>query len=157
MWKLLAVTAALVSAFLAFAPPQVGGSTSYVITSGTSMLPDFHAGDLVLVRREARYHVGEVAAYHNGQLGVVVLHRIIAIRGDHYLFKGDNNNFTDSFEPMRGEIVGAEWIHLPGVGGYLLRLHSPVVAAVILSGLWLLAFSPPARSRRQRRRHRSGG
>lgn len=134
-------------------PRQLGGSTSYVITYGISMLPHFHAGDLVLLREEPSYHVGEVAGYHNQQLGVVVMHRIIAIHNGHYEFKGDNNSFVDSYQPIKSQIVGAEWVHLSGVGHYLSDLRSPAVAAVALALLWILSFPFNTRSRRQRRRH----
>ena len=148
----LALTIALVGTGLL--PPQLGGSTTYVITRGVSMLPQFHAGDLVVVRREPSYRVGQVAAYHNGELGVVVLHRIYAVNGDHYAFKGDNNNFVDSYQPTTSQIVGAEWLHLPGAGRWVNQLREPLVAAVLLGLLWLYTFGPRSKSRRQRRRHR---
>jgi len=117
----------------------------------------YHAGDVVILRRQGSYHRGEVAAYHNGQLGVVVMHRIVAVRDGRYFFRGDNNDFTDSFHPTRAQIVGAEWLHVPGAGRYLLTLHQPLVAAVALALLWVFSFSPQATSRRQRRRHRRAG
>lgn len=135
-------------------PPQLGGATSYVITQGVSMLPHYHAGDLVIIRREPAYHVGEVAAYHNLDLKVVVLHRIVAIDGKHYVFKGDNNDFITTYEPTKSQIVGAAWIHIPGGGRILLDLRIPIVAAVLLGLLWLFSFAPQRRSRRQLRRHR---
>lgn len=156
-WSLLATAAVLAAAWLLLAPPQLGGSTSYVIASGVSMLPRFHAGDVVVLRRQASYHPGEVAAYHNQQLGVVVMHRIIASRGGRYVFRGDNNDFTDSYQPTRAQIVGAEWVRLPGAGRYLLTLHQPLVAGAALALLWVFSFSPQASSRRQRRRHRRAG
>lgn len=116
------------------------------------MLPSFHTGDLVLLRREPSYHVGEVAGYHNGQLGVTLMHRIIAVHGDRYVFKGDNNSFVDSYQPTESQIVGAEWIHLPGWGSAVLELRAPVTGAVILALLWLFAFWPRRGCRRQRRR-----
>jgi len=136
------------------APPVLGGGTSYVITDGVSMLPKFHAGDLVILRKESTYHVGEVAAYHNGQLGIVEMHRIIAISGGRYSFKGDNNNFVDSFRPTKGQIVGAELVHVAGLGKIFVKLRNPAAAAVLLGVLWLVSFSPRHTSRRQRRRHR---
>ena len=48
-----------------FAPPALGGSTTYVFTDGVSMEPRFHTGDLVLVRSQSSYHVGEIVAYRN--------------------------------------------------------------------------------------------
>ena len=137
-------------------PQQLGGRMSYVITNGSSMLPNYHAGDLVIVRREPTYHVGEVAAFHNQQIHVIVLHRIVAIRGDRYVFKGDNNAFVTMYEPTKSQIVGAEWLHAAGAGRIILDLRTPVIAAFLLGALWLFSFWPASRSRRMRRRHRHG-
>jgi len=144
---------ALVVLFAGLLPQQLGGRMSYVITDGISMLPNFHADDLVILRREPTYHVGEVAAYHNPQLHVIVLHRIVAIRGGHYVFKGDNNDYVTQYEPTKSQIVGADWLHVAGGGRIVLDLRVPIVAAVLLGALWLYSFWSP-RSRRQRRRHR---
>jgi signal peptidase I len=138
-------------------PQQLGGDMSYVITSGISMLPRYHAGDLVIVRREPSYHVGEVAAFHNQHLHVVVLHRIVAIDGSHYVFKGDNNSYVTTYEPTKAQIIGAKWLHLAGAGRILLDLRTPVVAAVLLGLLWLYSFWRPSTTRRRRRRHRHAG
>ena len=140
--------------WMVFAPPAIGGSTSYAVVSGISMLPHFRGGDLVLLRREPSYHVGEVAGYHNEQLGVVVMHRIIAIEDGHYYLKGDNNDFVDSYHPTKAEIVGAEWLYIPSAGRYLVDLRIPGVAAVVVALLWILSFGPKPASRRRRRRHR---
>ena len=39
--------------------------------------------------------VGDIVAYRSTVLHVVVLHRIVAIKGDRYVLKGDNNDFVD--------------------------------------------------------------
>jgi signal peptidase I len=148
------VALALVLACWSFlAPAALAGRDTYVVTDGISMLPHFHAGDLVILRKESSYHVGEVAGYRNGELGVVVMHRIIAIRNGHYVFKGDNNNFIDSYEPTKSQIVGAEWLHLSRIGHFLDDLRVPGVAAAVLASLWIFSFGRPQLSRRRRRRH----
>lgn len=152
----LASVLVALAAWATLAPPVLGGWTSYAITDGISMLPKFHAGDLVVLRREQAYHVGEVAAYHNLQLGEVVMHRIVAINNGHYVFKGDNNSWVDGFEPVKSQIIGAEWLHLAGVGKYVQETRDPVVAATLLGALWVASFSPRRRSRHQKRRHRHG-
>ena len=53
------VLAALVTTFCAFGPPVMGGKTSMLAVTGNSMEPHFHAGDLVFVREEAHYDVGD--------------------------------------------------------------------------------------------------
>ncbi len=152
--RLLSLAAAL--AFLAsgwyfLAPPLLGGGTSYVFTDGISMLPRFHTGDLVVVRARGSYRVGEVVAYHNHMLGTIVLHRIVAIHGDRYTFKGDNNSFFDTEHPLRGQLVGALWVHVPHAQDYLSTLHSPAAVGV-LSGASLLLLVGGAATRRRRRR-----
>jgi signal peptidase I len=151
----LTVIAVFFAVWAFLAPPQLGGSTSYVILDGTSMLPNFHTGDLVLLRKESSYHVGEVAGYRDMQAGgATIMHRIVAIEGGHYVFKGDNNAWTDSYEPTESQIVGAEWVHLSGWGNLILDLRAPLVGAIILGLLWLFLFWPRSGTRRQRRRHR---
>ena len=148
----LLTIALFVAAWAIFAPPQLGGKVSYVVTDGVSMLPHYHKGDLVILRKEASYHVGEVAAYHNPQLGVVVMHRIIAREGNQFVFKGDNNNFADNYHPTATQIVGAEWIHLPRLGAIVTHLRIPAVTAVLLALVWVFSIGPAPLSRRRRRR-----
>jgi signal peptidase I len=140
-----------------FAPTALGGSTSYVVTDGVSMQPRFHSGDLALVRSEGDYRVGQIVAYNNRELGTVVLHRIIARDGSRYVFKGDNNNFTDFEHPARSQLLGALWIHLPGAGRTLDSIRSPALIAVLFAlGTLLLGGVTFAKRRRRRRRERVG-
>lgn len=150
-WALSAVM--LFVAWWTLAPPQLAGGTSYMITRGVSMLPTIRAGDLVVLRAEPSYHVGEVAAYHNPELHAVVLHRIIAIRGGRYVFKGDNNHFVTTYKPTKTQIIGQEVLQLGGAGKYLLTLRVPIVAAVLLGTLWIYTFYPSSSRRQRRRRH----
>lgn len=121
------------------APTQLGGSTAYVQTYGTSMEPSYRAGDLAIVRAAGSYHVGEIVAYRNAQLGnKIVLHRIIRIADGHYYFKGDNNNFVDSYQPTRSGLVGHLWLHIPSAGRYLVWLHGPHL--FLVGGIGMLAI-----------------
>jgi signal peptidase I len=142
-----------------FAPSNIGGSTRYVVTSGVSMQPHFHTGDLAITRPASTYKVGEVVAYHSTVLHVTVLHRIIARHGNRYVFKGDNNNFIDPVQPTRAELLGKLWIHVPHGGFVLKALHAPIVAAVLcaLVGLFALFGAGQKRGRRKRRRQGESG
>ncbi len=141
------------------APVALGGSTSYVVTHGVSMEPRFHTGDLALVRSQSSYHVGEVVAYNSHLIHTVVLHRIIARDGSRYVFKGDNNNFIDPEHPAANQLIGALWVHVPGIGATLQSIRSPaLVGALIAIGVLLLtgvAFTQ--RRRRRRAQRRAGG
>lgn len=132
-----------------FAPATLGGRTTYVVTSGVSMAPSFHTGDLALVRPAADYRVGEIVAYHSSVLHEVVLHRIIAIRAGHYVFKGDNNNFIDPVRPPRSELVGRLWLHLPRAGVVLDWLHRPLVGALLAAAAGLIVLTGLGTRRRR--------
>lgn len=148
--------------WFAFAPAALGGSTSYVVTDGISMEPHFHSGDLVLVRSQSSYRVGQIVAYRSNVFHTIVLHRIIARDGSRYVFKGDNNNFVDFEHPAQNQLIGALWIHLPGAGAKLQSLRSPaLVGALVALGTVLLlagaAFTQSRRRRRRARRSAEGG
>jgi signal peptidase I len=147
---------AAVGIWLQLAPAKIGGRATYVVTSGISMEPSFHSGDLAIVRPTDHYRVGEVVAYHSTLLHVVVLHRIRAIHGDRYVLKGDNNNFLDPTRPTRSELIGALWVHIPHGGVVLRALHSPITAAV-LCGLVALLLLGTGQTKRRRDRRRNRG
>lgn len=147
----LAVTAG----WLAFAPTAVGGPTSFVVTDGTSMLPRFHADGLVITHAESSYHVGEVVAYHNADLHRVVMHRIVAMDGDRFVFKGDNNPTADLYHPTQTEIVGREWIYVPNGGKAFMLLRQPLTFAILMGllGMYAAFAYVPSANRRKRRHH----
>jgi signal peptidase I len=152
--KSLAALVVLLGLWFFLAPPQLGGSSSYVITYGTSMEPAYHAGDLVVVRNASSYHVGEIVAYHNAQLGGhVVMHRIIGYANGRYTFKGDNNNFVDSYHPTQSDLVGREWVHLPAAGKVLGAVHGPRLF-LIAGALALLLIGGATFAKAERRRPR---
>lgn len=148
---------AVIAAWIAFAPPQLGGRTSYVIVSGNSMEPGMHRGDLAIVRKQDTYGVGDVVTYRHPSIGPVI-HRIIDTDGARFVFQGDNNDFVDPYRPAQGELIGELWIHVPGAGAWLSRFHSPAYFA----GLLFVAFvglgggTAAVQAARGRRRKRHG-
>ncbi|MGE3075394.1 MAG: signal peptidase I [Dehalococcoidia bacterium] len=126
---------AVIAAWILFAPPQLGGQTSYVIVNGNSMEPGMHRGDLAIVRKTSDYEVGDVVTYRHPEIGPVI-HRIIERDGSHYVFQGDHNDFIDSYHPTQQELIGKLWIHIPGVGSWLTRFHNPF----FMVGLLFVAF-----------------
>ncbi len=142
---------ALLGAFFLVGPKQLGGSVSYVVTSGSSMEPGMSDGDLVIVREASSYEVGDAVAYMNEELGSPVLHRIVRKEGNRYVFQGDNNDFLDTYEPTDDKILGSSWVVIPGGGKLLRSLASPAVAASIAVLLGLSISGSVV----LRRRHRS--
>jgi signal peptidase I len=145
----LAALGALVAACLWFGLPQsLGGRADWVLVSGTSMLPRFHTGDLVLVEHRSSYHVGEVVAYRvpHGQIGAghVVIHRIIGGNGTTgWRMKGDNRTAPDLWYPTNHDVIGAKALRIPDAWFVLRVFHMPILLALFAAfGVFFwIAFS----------------
>ena len=133
------VAAVLVGGWIAFGPRQLGGRASFAIIVGTSMEPKLHRGDLVVLHEAASYRAGDVVAYRSALLNRTVLHRIVAVRGGHYVLKGDNNDFLDPDRPDQGRVLGKQWVRVAGAGALLERLRTPRAAALLVGFLVLLS------------------
>src|SRR5215212_10863351 len=136
----LILLVALAAIWIAFAPTRIGGRASYVMVNGNSMEPGFHRGDLVIIQAASIYNVGEVVIYRNAELNAFVIHRIIGIEQDHYIFKGDNNSWIDTYRPTSDELIGKLWIHIPKLGKALEWLRLPINMSLttgLLGGIFM--------------------
>lgn len=139
-------------AWFFFAPTQIGGSTSYMIIRGISMNPSIHSGDLVIVRERSSYPLDAVVAYRDTLDKQNVLHRIIAIKGDRYTFKGDNNPKSDPYQPTKADLIGEKWIQIPYAGRALEWIQVPINAAILAFAAILLAAGGAATKHRRGRK-----
>ena len=139
--------AVLVVIWIAFAPVKIGGQASYVMVNGISMEPNYHTGDLVIVRKEQTYQVGDVVTYRDAELGKDIIHRIIGIEQKRFIIKGDNNSWTDPYRPTHNEIVGKQWIYVPKAGRVLQWFRKPInlsLTIVLLGGVLMTSmFTKP--------------
>ena len=129
--------------WVVFAPMQAGGQAAYIVVIGNSMEPKFHRGDLVIVQRDTHYTIGDVVAYKNAELKSNVIHRIINTQSSHFVFKGDNNSWIDTYQPSFDELIGKQWIHIPSGGSILQRLRNPLTMALLagaLAGFLMVSF-----------------
>lgn len=153
--RLAIVAMVIVSAWLAFAPPRLGGNFSYVFIFGESMEPTVREGDLVLLRRHERYAVGDIIAYVDPVLGQV-FHRVIGRDGATYVTQGDNRPNVDPFQPRHAEILGSQWAHIPRGGSVVRAVQEPRNTLLLLGATVVLSVSTraarPARRRRGRGR-----
>jgi len=116
--------------WLTLAPAQIGGPLTYAIVNGNSMEPGFFLGDLVLLREEPVYGVGDAVVYFDPKMGQYVFHRIIALEGDRFILQGDNNDWLDSHRPSRDEIRGKLWLHIPKLGKVVGWTREPLHAGI---------------------------
>lgn len=145
--------ASMIALWLAFAPVRAGGTASYVIVIGNSMEPGFHVGDLIIAHAESTYRAGDAVVYLNRELENFVFHRIIAEEQGRFTLKGDNNSWTDTYQPTREEIIGKLWLHIPKGGRVVQAIRQPGSMALIAGALGsLLAlgfFSANTKGRKQ--------
>jgi signal peptidase I len=167
-WRYLApaLTIVAVAAWMVWLRPQsLGGRAGYIIVRGTSMRPTLLAGDLVVVRHQRHYRVGQVVTYRipSGEFrGQRIIHRIVGgSEADGFVMRGDNKPDADLWHPRAADVVGRRVLRLPGFGRALLFLRSPSVFAALAAAIafavtmtwktpsaWRGPRTPPARAPR---------
>ncbi|MEM1526382.1 MAG: signal peptidase I [Ignisphaera sp.] len=122
----------------------LNGVLPLVIISG-SMRPLYDVGDIVFVKVGEQVKLNDVVAYKLSN-GLVVVHRIIEVRYQGYILKGDANPDPDPYivkkEQIIGKIIGAipriGWIAIVLREGFK-HISNPVATSVLLTGLTLIA------------------
>jgi signal peptidase I len=136
-----AVTVGLLAAwFVLFRPTSLGGEATWIVIRGSSMLPAYRSGDLVVVRAASDYAIGDTVAYRvaPGEIGAghVVIHRLVGGDGEAgFDVQGDNNTAPDPWHPTRNDVVGRAWIVIPGLGRVVAWIRQPIVAAGLASAI----------------------
>lgn len=134
--------------------PQVLGYSQYIVTTG-SMEPSLSPGDLIFVKAQETYELGDVVTfYDNG--GATVTHRIMGKVSGQFITQGDANNTEDSELLPPEQIIGKLQMVLPGMGYFIDFLRSPV-GIVILIFVGILLIKLPdwiGASKEQGRRYR---
>lgn len=130
--------------WFSFARPAVfGGSIITISVSGHSMDPTYAPGDLLVVRHEDSYAVGDIVVYTvpegNPGAGGRIVHRLVGgDRESGWVVKGDNNATIDPWQPHNDEIIGRVWLQVPKVASVFAYLRRPEVLAITIG---LLTFS----------------
>lgn len=142
----LALAIGILAWLVLLRPTALGGSTTYVIVAGDSMLPVYQPGDLIVAQPAGISGPGSVIVYRipAGEQGAgrLIIHRIVADdSGTGYRTRGDHNSYTDPWRPTSADIVGRPVMTLPGVGNAIAFVRQPIVSAMLASLLavaWLL-------------------
>jgi signal peptidase I len=135
-------------------PQSLGGRVAYIKVSGHSMEPTMHFGDLVVIRAQSHYHVGQIIAYRvpprEVGAGVTVIHRIVG-GNPHtgYRTRGDNNPYNDPWRPRSANIVGARWTLIPRAANLLSGLRGPLPLAAFATLLTVLGAYEILKPRRR--------
>ena len=154
-WLYQAILLTLTLGIAALVWPQpLGGDVAYAKVSGESMEPGLHTGDLVAVRREKTYGVGDVIAYRipksDPGAGAVVIHRVTGGDGDAgYITQGDNRDSADRWRPTDDDVLGGRWFLVPGAAQTVSVLQDPFRLASLLGVLaGMLVYTAKPRQRR---------
>ena len=109
-----------------------------VVGSG-SMEPKLSKGDLIFVKAQTTYLVGDVVVFEEG--GVLVVHEIVSVDGEWVTTQGAANNTPDEPFLMR-YISGKVIFHIGGAGEVVNAFKSPlgtVCLVTIAAALMLLS------------------
>lgn len=118
---------ALALAFITILTLALTGMLTLAVVEGKSMEPLLWTGDVVIVYKPNEISVGDVVIYKGR--GNYVIHRVIEVRDNCYLIKGDNNPLPDGCIPkelITGKVlsIGNSVIKIPGIGYLTLLMKS---------------------------------
>lgn len=148
------VACALVLAgwYLTLAPTRIGGPLTPVLVRGSSMLPTYETGDLVLAYRAGRYRPGDVVAFRLAA-GQVVIHRVARVDGERLVTRGDNRAEDDPWLTTSDDVLGSARLVVPGVGPALRPFARPATSAMLAAAVaFLVVLAPPRHQDRDRGR-----
>ena len=110
------------------------GYISAIIGSG-SMKPTLSVNDMLIAKGDTAYQVGDIVIYVSTH-GNLITHRVVDVLGDGYITQGDANNTPDA-EISNQRLLGKVVLVLPGVGGIIYGILSPV-GIVLLGSICVL-------------------
>ncbi len=149
-WCALLVLTA--SWFVWLRPTALGGRESYVVVDGHSMDGTYRDGDLVIVREEDGYDVGDIIAFRAGgefDDPTRIIHRIVdRAEADRFITQGDNRDRVDPWAPGPEDIIGRAVLRVPRAGAIAQSAAHPQVLAA-LGGAAVFAGGRTRRRRRQ--------
>ena len=115
----------------------VDSGYSCVVISSGSMTPTIAVNDLLVLRGQSTYEVGDIVTFVT-ERGSLVTHRVETIQDDSYTTKGDANNVADNAIPG-AQILGKTVYVLPRAGLVLNWLGS-ATTIVLLVAIFVLLF-----------------
>lgn len=127
---LLAVAGLLLATML----PVPGNFEVKIVKSG-SMEPAIPTGALVVVRPQSSYAVGDVITFGpDTKQKIPTTHRIIEIRSEGIVTKGDANEEADTQLVARGEVIGKVLLSVP-YAGFVLDFARQPLGFLLLIGI----------------------
>jgi signal peptidase len=96
--------------------PALATDTPVVAVFSESMLPTFYKGDMIIVQGEPNYNVGDIVVYDSPVYKYPIIHRVIEIKPDGLVTKGDNNRAPDPWVTPESSVHGKALLRIPLLG-----------------------------------------
>lgn len=126
--------------------PMPFGYGGAVVLSG-SMEPAIMVDELIIVKAEDAYEVGDVVVYQSGHM--LIVHRIVDMDGQTVTTRGDANTVNDAAIEL-AQIKGKVIAHIPHMGALVRVMKSPV-ATIILIAAAVLTIELPFRREKEKK------
>lgn len=126
--------------------PMPFGYGGAVVLSG-SMEPAIMTGELIVVKAEDSYAVGDVVVYQSGKM--LVVHRIVDMDAETVTTRGDANNTNDvpiELKQIKGRVI----VHVPHVGALVRLLKTPAATILLIAGA-VLSVELPYRKEKEKK------
>ncbi len=115
--------------------PSVFGYSPLTVLTG-SMEPSIHAGDMVIIKNQSEYAVGDVITYTVNGGTSSVTHQITEsyVEGGvrYFITKGTNNNAEDPNPVALSQVAGKVVLVIPDLGIFLEWLKTPSGLVLII-------------------------
>jgi len=102
---------------------------AFLVVLTGSMEPNIKAGDMIIIKSQKEYLVGDVVTYRTDD-DIFVTHRIVRIEDNKYITQGDANNIEDS-AVFINQIEGKVIMHSHILGFIVLHLLKPITCFYI--------------------------
>ena len=125
--------------------PMPFGYGAAVVLSG-SMEPTLSVDDLILVKEQESYSLGDVVVFQD--VGSLVVHRIVHMEDDIIITQGDANNVSDApipFSAVKGRVI----LSIPYAGIIVNFIKTPVGTLCIIAAAIALVEIPRRREKRK--------
>lgn len=120
----------------------INGYNFYVVMSG-SMEPAIKTGSVVGVKEESKYNVDDIITVKmENDPSQTYTHRILEVKGDSYITKGDANETKDGDPASKDLVVGKVFAKIPYIGyvvnfakqptGFILMVIVPTIIIAAL-------------------------
>lgn len=116
--------------------PNLFGYTFFEIVSG-SMSPTIEKGDMILVKLDTDYNVGDIVSYKDNNS--IITHRIVEKTDNYYVTKGDANNTLDN--PIKEEQILGKTVKIVSKAFILAKVFTtPKVMLMCLITITLMCW-----------------